>query len=213
MTDPNSTLIAALLDRSGSMRTSVQVTEDGWRELIDGQRQNPGLCYVTLAQFDTEYEVVYPPTDINAVPEFSLVPRGLTGLLDAAGRFITEVGEQLSALPEDKRPGHVICLIMTDGHENASRTWTWPGIKALITQQRNVYKWDFIFLGADIDAVEIGERMGVEAKYAMTYDKRSRAGTGAAFESTAFVIGAKRMRAANADAGFSDEDRKKAMGQ
>ncbi|MGB6107104.1 MAG: hypothetical protein WBF86_04680 [Mycobacterium sp.] len=53
MTNPNTTLIAALLDRSGSMSTSVQVTEDGWRELINGERQNPGLCYVTLAQFDT----------------------------------------------------------------------------------------------------------------------------------------------------------------
>ena len=213
MTDPNSTLIAALLDRSGSMSTSVQVTEDGWRELINGQRQNPGLCYVTLAQFDTEYEVLYPPTDINAVPEFSLVPRGGTALLDAAGRFITEVGEHLSELPEDKRPGHVICLIMTDGHENASQTWTWPGLKALITQQREVYQWDFIFLGADIDAVEIGERMGVEAKYAMTYDKRSRAGTSAAYSLASQVISAKRSYAANADDGFSDDDRKKAMGQ
>ena len=81
------------------MSTSVQATEDGWRELINGQRQNPGLCYVTLAQFDAEYEVVYPPTDINAVPEFHLVPRGQTRLLDATGQFITEVGEQLSALP------------------------------------------------------------------------------------------------------------------
>ena len=213
MTNPNTTLIAALLDRSGSMSTSVQVTEDGWRELINGERQNHGLCYVTLAQFDTEYEVVYPPTDINAVPEFGLVPRGGTALLDAAGRFITEVGEQLAALPEDKRPGHVICLIMTDGHENSSRTWTWPGLKALITNQREVYKWDFIFLGADIDAVEIGERMGVEAKYAMTYDKRSRAGTGAAYALASEVISAKRMRAANADDGFSDDDLRRAMGQ
>ena len=213
MTNPNTTLIAALLDRSGSMSTSVEATEDGWRELINGERQNPGLCYVTLAQFDTEYEVVYPPTDIPAVPEFGLVPRGQTALLDAAGRFINEVGEQLSALPEHKRPGHVICLIMTDGHENASRTWTWPGIKALITRQREVYKWDFIFLGADIDAVEIGERMGMEAKYAMTYDKRSRAGTGAAFASTSDVISAKRMCAASADDGFSEGDRRRAMGQ
>ena len=213
MTNPNTTLIAALLDRSGSMSTSVQVTEDGWRELINGERQNPGLCYVTLAQFDTEYEVVYPPTDINAVPEFSLVPRGGTALLDAAGRFSTEVGEHLSALPEAERPGHVICLIMTDGHENASQTWSWQGIKALITHQRDVYKWDFIFLGADIDAVEIGERMGVEAKYAMTYDKRSRAGTSAAYSLASEVISAKRSYAANADDGFSDDDRKKAMGQ
>lgn len=213
LTNPNTTLIAALLDRSGSMSTSVQATEDGWRELINGQRQNPGLCFVTLAQFDSEYEVVYPPTDIHAVPEFVLVPRGQTRLLDSAGRFITEVGEQLSALPEDKRPGHVICLIMTDGGENASRTWTWAGIKALITQQREVYAWDFIFLGADIDAVDIGERMGMERKYAMTFDKRSAAGTGAAFRLTRDVISAKRMRAPHADDGFSDEDRKRAMGE
>ena len=111
MTNPNTTLIAALLDRSGSMGYSVVATEDGWRELIDAQRQYPGLCYVTLAQFDHEYEVVYPPTDINAVLPFELVPRGNTALLDAAGRFITEVGEQLSALPEERRPGRVICTI------------------------------------------------------------------------------------------------------
>jgi hypothetical protein len=142
------------------MSTSVQATEDGWRELINGERQNPGLCYVTLAQFDNEYEVVYPPTVINAVPKFGLVPRGSTALLDATGRFITEVGEQLSALPEHKRPGQ-----------------------------------------------------GMEAKYAMTYDKRSWAGTGAAFASTSDIISAKRMRATNSDDGFSEGDRRRAMGQ
>ena len=135
MTDPSKTLIAALLDRSGSMDTSVAATEDGWRELVSEQRANPGQCQVTLAQFDHEYEVLYPPTDLAAVPEFHLVPRGRTALLDAAGRLITEVGEHLSALPEEQRPGQVICLIMTDGMENASHTWTWEGLKALITQQ------------------------------------------------------------------------------
>lgn len=212
LTNPNTTLIAALLDRSGSMGHSVAATEDGWRELIDAQRQCPGLCYVTLAQFDHEYEVVYPPTDINAVPPFELVPRGNTALLDAAGRFITEVGEQLSALPEERRPGRVICLIMTDGYENASQTWTWPGIKALITRQREVYKWDFIFLGADIDAVEIGERMGVERQYAMTYDKRDYDRNRAAFRSTHDVMSRKRAYG-SAAAGFSDEDRKAALGE
>ena len=141
------------------------------------------------------------------------MPRGQTRLLDSAGRFITEVGEQLSALPEDKRPGHVICLIMTDGGENASRTWTWAGIKALITQQREVYKWDFIFLGADIDAVDIGERMGMERKYAMTFDK-GYASQRAAFASTRDMISRKRMSARMSDDdGFSDEDRKRAMGR
>ena len=213
MTNPNTTLIAALLDRSGSMSTSVAATEDGWRELIDAQRGNPGLCFVTLAQFDHEYEVLYPPTDIAAVPGFAVVPRGRTALLDATGRFITDVGEQLSALPADKRPGQVICLIMTDGYENASGQWTWDGVKHLITQQRDVYGWDFIFLGADIDAVEVGERMGMDRNYAMTYDKHDYANNRAAFASTRDVISRKRRYGKRDDDGFSDEDRQKAMGQ
>lgn len=215
LTDSSKTLIAALLDRSGSMSTSVTATEDGWREIITSQLAEPGHCQVTLAQFDNEYELVYPPTDIAAVPEFTLVPRGSTALLDSAGRFITEVGEALSALPEHERPGHVICLIMTDGMENASRHWTWDAVQKLITQQREVYSWDFIFLGADIDAVEVGRRMGVESKYSMSFDKYDYVANRAAFASTHDVMSRKRKEAyrRSDDDGFSDEDRKKAMGQ
>ena len=211
MTDSNKTLIAALLDRSGSMDDSKEFTEDGWRELINTQRSEPEYCEVTLAQFDTEYEVLYPPTAIAAVPEFVLVPRDRTALLDAAGVFITEVGDQLAALPEDQRPGQVICLIMTDGMENASRQWTWEALKALIIQQREVYGWKFIFLGADIDAVEVGERMGVDRRYAMTFDKRSHAGNRAAYaRASSMVSGFKRDYL---DEGFTDDDRARAMGE
>ena len=211
MTDSNKTLIAALLDRSGSMADSKEFTEDGWRELINTQRSEPEYCEVTLAQFDTEYEVLYPPTAITAVPEFVLVPRDRTALLDAAGVFITEVGDQLAALPEDQRPGQVICLIMTDGMENASRQWTWEALKALIIQQREVYGWKFIFLGADIDAVEVGERMGVDRRYAMTFDKRSHAGNRAAYaRASSMVTGFKRDYL---DEGFTDDDRARAMGE
>ena len=211
MTDSNKTLIAALLDRSGSMDDSKEFTEDGWRELINTQRSEPEYCEVTLAQFDTEYEVLYPPTAIAAVPEFVLVPRGRTALLDAAGVFITEVGDQLAALPADQRPGQVICLIMTDGMENASHQWTWEALKALIIQQREVYGWKFIFLGADIDAVEVGERMGVDRRYAMTFDKRSHAGNRAAYaRASSMVTGFKRDYL---DEGFTDDDRARAMGE
>lgn len=213
MTDSSKTLIAALLDRSGSMSTSVEATEDGWRELISEQRANPGQCQVTLAQFDQEYEVLYPPTDLAAVPEFTLVPRGRTALLDGVGRLITEVGEQLSALPEDQRPGQVICLIMTDGMENASQTWTWEAVKALITQQREVYSWEFIFLGADIDAIQVASRMGMDSRYAMNFDKRNYNAQRAAFASTKDVIDRKRRYGIRAEGSFSDEDRKRAMGQ
>jgi len=211
MTDSTKTLIAALLDRSGSMDDSKELTEDGWRELINTQRSEPEYCEVTLAQFDTQYEVVYPPTAIAAVPEFVLVPRGGTALLDAAGVFITEVGDQLAALPEDQRPGKVICLIMTDGMENSSQRWTWDALKALIIQQREVYGWKFIFLGADIDAVEVGERMGVDRRHAMTFDKRSHAGNSAAYRrASSMVTGFKRDYL---DEGFTEDDRARAMGE
>ena len=184
MTDSNKTLIAALLDRSGSMSRSKVATEDGWRELIGEQSREPGHCEVTLAQFDTTYEVLYPPTDIAAVPEFVVDPRGGTALLDSAGRFITETGEMLGALPEEQRPGTVICLIMTDGHENASQSWSWDAVKALITQQRDVYNWKFVFLGANIDAVEVGARMGVDAADALTFAAGSYHGNRAAYRVT-----------------------------
>ena len=195
------------------MSTSVAATEDGWRELICEQRANPGQCQVTLAQFDYEYELLYPPIDIAAVPEFVLEPRGGTALLDAVGRLITEVGERLAALPEEQRPGRVICLIMTDGMENASRDWTWAAVKALITQQREVYDWEFIFLGADIDAIEVASRMGMDGRYAMNFDKYDYGTARGAFRSTVEVISRRRSSASFDDDGFSAEDRRRAMGQ
>ena len=209
MTNSNHTLIAALLDRSGSMRSSKAATEDGWRELINEQRQEPGRCEVTLAQFDTRYEVLYPATDIGAVPEFEVVPRGQTALLDSTGRFITEVGEVLAALPEEQRPGKVICLIMTDGMENASREWSWDAVSRLITQQREVYGWEFIFLGANIDAVEVGARMGMDRDKAMTFAADSYVGNRRAYAVTSAKI---RDARAGRDFGFSPEERTESMG-
>ena len=209
VTNPNKTLIAALLDRSGSMETSKKATEDGWRELVNEQRQQPGQCQVTLAQFDTVYEVLYSATDIAEVPEFVVQPRGMTALLDATGKFITEIGEQLSALPEAERPGHVICLIMTDGMENSSHEWDWDGVKRLIKQQRDQWNWKFIFLGANIDAVEVGGRMGFAAGDSITYDDSSYASTTAAMGSTRAMITSTRAGRA---AAFSEEDRNAAMG-
>ncbi|MGV0837403.1 VWA domain-containing protein [Mycolicibacterium thermoresistibile] len=210
MTDPNKTLIAALLDRSGSMETSKPATEDGWRELIAGQRELPGECAVTLAQFDTEFEVVYPPTSIADVPEFVVHPRGMTALLDAAGRFITDVGSQLAALPESQRPGQVICLIMTDGMENASREWTWEAVQQLVTQQQQQWNWKFMFIGANIDAIEVGGRLGVSAAHSLTYDASDYATTVGTMQIAREMI---RRTRSGQPAEFSDEDRRTAMGQ
>jgi hypothetical protein len=210
MTNPNKTLVAALLDRSGSMETSKAATEDGWRELINEQRLQPGDCQVTLAQFDTVYEVVYPPTDIADVADFSVQPRGMTALLDATGRFITEIGERLSALPEAQRPGHVICLIMTDGMENSSHEWTWDAVRKLTKQQQDEWGWTFIFLGANIDAIEVGGRMGFDAKTSLTYDDSDYANTAGAMRVAREMVSTTR---AGRSAAISDEDRDVAMGR
>ena len=210
MTNPNKTLIAALLDRSGSMQTSKAATEDGWRELINEQRQQPGDCQVTLAQFDTVYEVLYSATDVAEAPKFVVQPRGMTALLDATGKFITEIGEQLSVLPEDERPGQVICLIMTDGMENSSKEWSLEAVRKLTKQQQDEWGWTFIFLGANMDAVEIGGQMGFAGTTSVTYDDSDYVATVGAMRTAREMVSSTR---AGKPTVFSEEDRDVAMGK
>lgn len=170
MTDNTKTLIAALLDRSGSMDRIAADMRGGFDSYIARERGQAGTTLVTLAQFDDRYDTVYADRPIDAVPPLTLEPRGMTALLDAIGRFVTEVGAGLAALPEGERPGEVTVLVMTDGHENASTEWTGEAVRALISQQETVYGWDFVFLGANMDAVEIGTGLGFAPGKSMTYD-------------------------------------------
>ncbi len=200
MTNPNLTHIAFLLDRSGSMQSIKDDTEGGFNAFIEEQRRQPGECRVTLAQFDNEYEEVYRDVPVGVVQPLHLVPRGSTALLDSIGRLVTTTGERLAALPEDERPGIVIVGIMTDGHENASHEWTHPAVKALIEQQTREYHWQFLYMGADQDAIEVGASIGVAAANAMTY---SRGRVDVMMAATSRNIG--RTRAARA-AGASAEE-------
>src|SRR4030081_224879 len=121
MTNPDLMLIAALLDRSGSMQAIADDTRGGIDTFVAKQRGTAGSTVVTLAQFDDEYEMVYQNRPIDDVPALALEPRGTTALLDAIGRFISDIGSGLAALPENDRPGVVMVVVLTDGHENASR--------------------------------------------------------------------------------------------
>ena len=171
MTDANLTHLYFLLDRSGSMVSLREDTIGGFDTFIAEQRTAPGRCRVTLAQFDNEYDEVYADRDIATVPSLVLVPRGSTALLDALGRLVVTAGERLASLPEQERPGSVIVGVMTDGYENASRDWTHDRIKALIEQQSRDYGWQFLYLGADQDAIEEGSKMGFAAGKSMTYSR------------------------------------------
>jgi hypothetical protein len=205
MTDPNLTHIYFLLDRSGSMESIRTDTEGGFNAFIREQQQTPGECRVTLAQFDDHYEEVYLDRPVGEVPPLQLQPRGMTALLDSIGRLIGDAGARLAALPEDSRPGSVIIGIMTDGHENSSRELTHAQVKAMIERQTKEYGWQFLYMGADQDAIEVGASIGVPKEHAMTY---SRGRVNAMMTATSANIG--RYRTARA-AGLSPEEAGEAM--
>ena len=150
---------------------------------------------------------------IADVPEYRLEPRGWTALLDALGRAIVETGERLEKMREEDRPGLVVCVIVTDGHENSSREFTLEQIKSMIEHQHDVYKWQFNFLGADAAAFDDAANMGIPMAGAARYDPRKLI---AAYGLTSDVIA--RMRAA-ASAGrkvsnvFTEAERRKMRGE
>ncbi len=215
MTDQNLTHILAILDRSGSMQSIKADTEGGFNSYIEEQKKVEGETYVSLVQFDTEYEVVYTTKPLNEVPKLNLVPRGGTALHDAIGKAVTAKGEELAALPEDKRPGSVVVLVLTDGWENSSKEWTGDAVKKLVKQQQDDYEWNFIFMGSNQDAVLVGATLGFLPTNSLTY---TGANTQSAFASAAASTATYRSaRAAGqtydvalASAAFTDEDREAA---
>lgn len=170
MSNPDRTLLVFLLDRSGSMQSIKSDVEGGFAAFIAEQRRAPGDCAATLAQFDTHYDLVYRGLPVNDVPPLDLQPRGGTALLDSMGKLITDTAAQLDASPEAERPGTVIVAIMTDGQENSSQEWTHPAIKSLVEQQTK-NGWEFLYMGADQDAIEVGARLGVQRDKSVTYGR------------------------------------------
>lgn len=171
MTRSDLTHLYFLLDRSGSMQSIKSDIEGGFAAFVDEQRAGDGECVATLAQFDDVYEVVYTDRPVADVPPLDLRPRNMTALHDAMGRLVTDAGARLAALPEDQRPGTVVVAVMTDGLENASTEWHAPQVKALVEQQTRDYGWQFLYMGADQDAVEVGIGLGIAAASSVTYSR------------------------------------------
>lgn len=169
MTNPDLRHIAVILDRSGSMQDVKTDTEGGLTAFLEAQHDAPGQTTVSLYQFDDKYEAVYERTPLDQVPPFTLRPRGATALLDAIGRTITTLGEHLADTQEADRPGEVIVVILTDGHENASAEYTKSRVKTLIGEQQDTYGWKFVFLGADQDAFTAAGGIGIRAESTLSY--------------------------------------------
>lgn len=207
MTNPDLTAIALLVDRSGSMQTVKADAEGAIAAFIEAQQAIPGQCLVRLADFDDKYRDVYPMTPIADVPAYVLEPRGTTALLDGIGRLVTGLGEELAAMPERERPGQVIVVVQTDGQENASHEWSLDAVNALITQQREQFSWDFVFLGAGPDAMSVAQSYGFAAGSSIAYTA-SGAGTNSVVAAAAGYVSRKRTGVA---AAFSAAERDSAV--
>ncbi len=206
--DKNLCDITLVVDRSGSMSSCKQEAQNGINHFIEEQKKVEGNAYLSLIQFDTEYEFVHKGKVIREIQEYKLVPRGMTALLDAIGRAINETGERLSAMPEQERPGLVVMVITTDGQENSSHEFKKHQIKEMIERQQNEYNWQFVFLGANQDAFAEAAQIGINQQNVSNYDAaRSQVAYGA----VSMKIGnarssARASRAINLS--FNDKDRK-----
>jgi uncharacterized protein YegL len=175
MPKEDSTLIAIVLDRSGSMMSVREEVIGGFNKLIEDNKKEPGECLVTLAQFDDDYELIYnaiPLGDVAPLTEETYVPRAMTRLYDALGKTIDEVGIRLAAMEDDKRPSRVLMIVLTDGAENSSREYTGDRVREMIEHQRTKYQWEFAFHGCDERALQQAVALG----YAVQNVKRNAGG-------------------------------------
>ena len=205
----NLTDIIIVLDRSGSMANVQKDMEGGLNQFVDDQKKLSGEVRLTFVRFDEVYEEVLIRTNIKDVWKLDLRPRGCTALLDAIGKTINETGNRFSQLAEKDRPSKIVFMVVTDGYENASKEFTKTQIKDMIELQASTYNWEFVFLGADQDAIQEGSSLGVYACNSMTYNKTSAGIKGmwnATSNKTAMFASGQCVNMA-----YDDEDRKNAM--
>lgn len=211
MTNQNYRHYVLIIDRSGSMTKIAGETQSGVRVFVSGQREILGKATLSLYQFDHAHDRVHDFAALHDVPPYTLVPRGATALLDACGFAITETGEKLSAMPEQDRPGKVIVLIATDGRENSSREYTLTQVRDLTTRQREMYRWEFSYVGANQDSFAEASNMGLSVNSAMDYDATAT-GTRNAWAGASASAG-RYAGGQSAHMDFTDEERAASKGK
>lgn len=168
----NLTEIIFILDRSGSMRGLEANTIVGYNSLLENQKKEEGDAVVTTVLFDDRYEFLHDYIDIKKVRNITnkeYYARGCTALLDAIGITINTVVSRRKDTPKLVHPSRTLFVIITDGYENASREFDINAVKNMIEQQKEKYGWEFLFLGANIDAVKTADTFGITADGAVTY--------------------------------------------
>lgn len=168
----NLTEIVFILDRSGSMAGLEADTIGGFNAMIEKQKPQSGEAYISTVLFDNHCEVIHDRVkleDIQPMTEKEYYVRGCTALLDAIGGAIHHIGNVHKYARQEDVPEHTLFVITTDGMENASRRYDSDQVKAMIQRQKEKYGWEFLFLGANIDAVETAGRFGIGADRAVNY--------------------------------------------
>lgn len=166
------TELVLIIDKSGSMGGLEKDTIGGYNSMLAKQQAIEGECHITTVLFDNNYELLHDRIDIKAVStitEKEYCVGGSTALLDAIGRTIHKIGNAQKHTSDDYRAEKVMFIIITDGEENSSREYSAEKIKAQIERQKTKYGWEFIFLGANIDAVETAGRFGISADRVQNY--------------------------------------------
>lgn len=169
----NTTELVFILDRSGSMSGLEKDTIGGFNSMLRKQQQSEGQVLVSTVLFDNESTVLYdrvPLTEIREMTEKDYFVGGCTALLDAVGGAIHHIGNVHKYARKEDVPEHTLFVITTDGMENASHRYTADKVRSMITRQKEKYGWEFLYLGANMDAVEAAGNIGIGADRAVRYN-------------------------------------------
>lgn len=186
----NITELVFILDRSGSMGGLESDTIGGFNSLIEKQKRQDGKCYVSTVLFDNYSEVIHDRVELENIKPMTdkdYYVRGCTALIDAIGGAIRHIANiHKYARPEDV-PEHTMFVIMTDGQENASHIYTSAKVKTMIEHEKEKYGWEFLFIGANIDAVETASHFGIHEDRAVNYHADSK-GTSIVYDTVADTV-------------------------
>ncbi|MFA5523250.1 MAG: hypothetical protein WDA24_02725 [Tissierellales bacterium] len=172
----NLTELIFILDRSGSMSGLESDTIGGYNSMLKKQQKESGEAIITTVLFDDRYELLHDRINLRGISPLTdkeYFVRGSTALLDAVGNTINKIGNVQKHTKEDQRAEHIMFIITTDGMENASREFSYEKVRQMIEHQKSKYGWEFIFLGANIDAISTAERFGIGKDRAVNYNPDS----------------------------------------
>ncbi|MBQ8559040.1 MAG: VWA domain-containing protein [Tyzzerella sp.] len=191
----NITELVFILDRSGSMEGLESDTIGGFNSMIEKQKKQDETCYVTTVLFDDQYTVLHDRVKLADVPKMTekdYYVRGCTALMDAIGESIHHIESIHKYIRPEDVPAHTMFVITTDGMENASHRYSSDKVKTMIERQKEKYGWEFLFIGANIDAVETAANIGIARERAVNYHADEQ-GTKVLYDTVAMAVSSVRM--------------------